>query len=158
MLLFLLASRVANRQWVRIEAIDLDHYVAVRKQYDDVNRKLEALEVNQSMRQSRGDINNRSKKNDHQRQVSFEVKQDDAGNKSKSQKSTLEETSPAEQDDETNNLVWRFWNYNVTKHLLKRKQHELLVQVRFHELRVHFIESHHLPPNFRLVFFTLLCF
>ena len=153
MLLYFLASRVANSQWVRMEAIDLDHYVAVRKEYDDSNRKLETLEVNRSLKQSKKSATGNHYH--HQRSVSFETRNINTRNHD-GNLSTLEESSPNFNDldnneGNNNNLMVWFWDYYVKRSLLKRKQHELLVQVRFHELRVHFIESNQLPPNFRYV-------
>ena len=141
-----------------MEAIDLDHYVAVRKQYDDVNRKLETLELNRSLKQSKK-LNgaNHNRHHSRQRSVSFEESNTNTRNNHGNavRVPTLVEASPNtidldHEEDTKNFLVW-FWDYSVKRSLLKRKKHELLVQVRFHELRVHFIESHQLPPNFRYV-------
>jgi len=85
-----------------MEAIDLDHYVAVRKQFESVNKDLKELMMNYS--------------------------------------------SSAESKGK---LLHRFWKSTVTKMMLHRKRNELLTQVRFHDMRVHFIESHKLPHNFR---------
>ena len=43
----------------------------------------------------------------------------------------------------------RFGQADHLRNLLKKKHAELLVQLRFHELRVHFIETHSLKANFK---------
>lgn len=121
-LLYFLSTKVAQNKWFRMEAIDLDHYVAVRKQFDAVNDELKKLKSKQ--------IASRSKKNKDHRQSTGEILEAPLTNKHE---------------------YWakRFWGNYVTKNMLRSKQRELLVQVRFHEMRVHFIESHKLPHNFR---------
>lgn len=125
-LLYLLSTRVANSQWVRMENIDLDHYVAVRRQFEDVDKKLKILKTRQERRKGKKDY------------MTTNVRDSDA---------IPDETEMREHGVKT--MFEIFWTQIVTKKLLKRRQKELLLQVRFHELRVHFIESNNLPGNFR---------
>ena len=175
-LLYFLSSRVAKNQWVRMEAIDLDHYVAVRNQFDDVNKKIEELKANQIYNKAKKNANsngNKKSDNKHQRAVSFDLREEEVGSEEiqrqqqnyyATDKSNLSGHSSGgfnsrsksnsgggsgSGSGRTEHWFTSFYNDIVTKNVLKKKHRELLVQVRFHELRVHFIESHKLPPNFK---------
>ena len=128
-LLYFLTSRVAKTQWFRMETIDIDHYVAVRKEFESVKEKLKRLKAYQ--------ISEKVERSNH-RTVKFDVKE-------------TETEHEASLTTKKENWFTRLWGNSVTKNILERKHRELLVQVRFHEMRVHFIESHNLPSNFRYV-------
>ena len=126
-LLYFLTSRVAKTQWFRMETIDIDHYVAVRKEFESVKEKLKRLKADQISEKMR----TRS-----DRSLKFDMR-------------ATEPEGPLTTKKE--NWFTKLWGNYVTKNILERKHRELLVQVRFHEMRVHFIESHNLPSNFRYV-------
>ncbi len=156
-LLYVLSCYVANNQWSRTEAIDLDHYVAVRKEFEDVNRKIEMLKV-----ERRSHVEKREspvKGQSHVKKVSFHMQEDQLdlsgrlqtpASASASASASAPLPAPASVLERKNSWMREFWMQSITrKQVLVRKQRELLVQVRFHDLRVHFIEAHKLPPNFR---------
>lgn len=117
-ILYYFSLRVAERQWTKIEAIDIDHYVAIRREYEVVDAKLLKIEekINHTFHRSSQYANRR------------DLYEMDGG-----------------------------WIVKCFVYLryssIKRKHKRLLVQVRFHELRVHFIELNQLHHKFRWVIF-----
>jgi len=119
-ILYYLSMKVANTNWVRVESIDIDHYIAIRQRFIKIccelkenvsftNRKLS--ETNLRILLNQGLL------------TSF--------------KKTL---------------------YELFHHpRLLFKYRKLLVQVRFHELRVKLIETHKLPPKFRVSEYLIEC-
>jgi len=127
-LLYFFASRVAEKQWVKLEKVDLDHYVAIRKQFDAYKEQLQAIKKTKGA----------SRKSD------FSLIQG--------------------RDPEQTNILFQlmtesripFLKANLRK-MLNNKYRKLMVQVRFHELRVHFIESNGLDPRFCVSTYLKLC-
>lgn len=119
-LLYFCAMHFANKHWVRLETVDVDHYVAIRKKFD-------ALEEQLNNMNNSSDVNNTD--------MNYQSSNSSNG------KSTA--ANPLNQP-----------NY---RHLLNAKYRKLLVQVRFHELRLHFIESNGLDPRFRVSSYLKLC-
>jgi len=113
-ILYLFSLHVAEQQWTRIEALDIDHYVAIRREYEVVDAKL--LKFEEKINRTLG-------------------RETNANNRD------LYETDGN-------------WIVNCFEYLryssIKKKHKRLLVQVRFHELRVHFIELNKLHHKFRV--------
>lgn len=122
-LLYFCAMHFANKHWVRLETVDVDHYVAIRKKFDALEEQLNSMNVS-------SDGNNTSMNNQ--------------SSNSSNEKSTV--AKPLNLFDKSN-----------YRHLLNAKYRKLLVQVRFHELRLHFIESNGLDPRFRVSSYLKLC-
>ena len=122
-LLYFCAMHFANKHWIRLETVDVDHYVAIRKKFDALEEQLNNMNV-------LSDGNNTALNNQ--------------SSKSSNEKSTG--ANPLNLFDKSN-----------YRHLLNAKYRKLLVQVRFHELRLHFIESNDLDPRFRVSSYLQLC-
>lgn len=122
-LLYFCAMHFANKHWIRLETVDVDHYVAIRKKFDALEEQLNNMNV-------LSDGNNTAMNN-------------------QSSKSSNEKPPAA-------NPLLLFDKSNY-RHLLNAKYRKLLVQVRFHELRLHFIESNDLDPRFRVSSYLQLC-
>jgi predicted Holliday junction resolvase-like endonuclease len=127
-LLYFFASRVAEKQWVRLEKVDLDHYVAIRKQFDAFKEQLQAIK----------------KSKDASKKSGSNLRQDSLSNNTNVMFQLLTESRIP------------FLKANLKK-MLNNKYRKLLVQVRFHELRVHFIESNGLDPRFCVSTYLKLC-
>ena len=146
-LLFFLASHVADNQWEKLERVDIDHYVVVRKQFDAMQEQLRAIQdYDYNEIHGNGGDNNGGDGDDN-----------------------------GDHDNHHGHSFCRkMWNKICTylpykykyKYLLANlkafiiinsKHRDLLVQVRFHELRVHFIESNCLDPRFRVSKYLKLC-
>lgn len=137
-LLYLFTTRVANKYWVRMETIDLDHYVAIRKQFEAVENALEELE-NAHLMKRRKFIDD---------PVGKQVKFTDS----------VRSTASAYEHHTLTSFVKNLVYYSTRKkRRLVRKHRKLLVQVRFHELRVHFIDSNQLDPRFKVSEYLKLC-
>lgn len=127
-LLYFFASRVAEKQWVRLEKVDLDHYVAIRKQFDAFKEQLQAIKKSKDASKKSG-LSLRQDKPPGDTNVIFQL--------------LTESRIP-------------FLKANLKK-MLNNKYRKLLVQVRFHELRVHFIEINGLDPRFCVSTYLKLC-
>ena len=92
-----ISSNVSHRMWVRTEELELDHYIAIREEFDRVQAQIKEYENNG------GDTH------------------------------------------------WWTRIVQMMRHpILQRQYHKLLVQVRFHELRVHFLKANNLPVKFKV--------
>jgi hypothetical protein len=127
-LLYFFASQVAESIWFRLETVDLDHYVAIRKQFDALQEQLQVIKS--------------SRHDDEKNKVKFQ------------HMNSSRETNTFIQALSISKIP--FLKANI-KQMLNVKYRNLLVQVRFHELRVHFIESNGLDPRFRVSSYLKLC-
>lgn len=144
-LLYLFTSRVAEKQWVRMETIDLDHYVAIRKQFEAIEFALKEMEENDDMKKKTyNPVSSRGKKHEFaQNNMTSQL-----SNRSKFEQSSL--------IDLRKSLV-QFPIFGSKRASLIAKYRKLLVQVRFHELRVHFIDCNKLDPRFKVSEYLKLC-
>ena len=136
-LLYFFATRVAERHWDMLETVDIDHYVAVRRQFDAMEEQLQA--IRDSERFSAQGLNHAATA--------------DGADEAHSERNKNE-----------TNVFFKILNYTKypllkanLKQVLDVKYKKLLVQVRFHELRLHFIESNGLDPKFRVSSYLKLC-
>ncbi len=133
-IIYSIASRVAKNRWTKLEVLDTNHYLAFRQQFAQVTKKMEELEEDDKHKYD--PAYQRRKKLKQQRE-SFQ------DNPNKDDFITFVGTAL----DQSSNM--RFGQADHLRNLLKKKHAELLVQLRFHELRVHFIETHSLKANFK---------
>lgn len=126
-LLYFFASQVAESQWFRLETVDIDHYVAIRKQFDALEEQMQAIKSSEHGGKSQKNIQ-------HQ-------------NSSKETNTFIQAMTFSMIPSVKGNI----------KQMINVKYKSLLVQVRFHELRVHFIESNRLDPRFRVSSYLKLC-
>ena len=200
-ILYFLSLQIAENRWVKMEALDIHHYVAFRKQFDQVKAKIEIMEQKQQQQQQVGERERTTSRtshrdsNDSHHEESF---LDNAGNLDKDddyydyedqlggqqshsrprsqqrqqkqpKASSLSSTTTASSSSSSSttasdknfvaiigNMLNKplgdnisFSQHNLLMGILQKKYAELLIQLRFHELRVHFIEKHHLPSNFK---------
>lgn len=92
-------TRVTQKLWVQTESLELNHYVEIREEFEEVKKKLTLHSMTTS---SSGYFDAKS--------------------------------------------VFKWMRYPV----LRRKYLRLLLQVRFHELRVHFLEAYQLPLKLKV--------
>jgi len=133
-------TRVSERQWVRTEQLEVDHYVEIREEFGRVDALLYGEEVQKAVMERR--LSRHSADSRHGT--------DDGGSESSSSLG-IEDAEIAFEFNcsgisrSCKNLS-RFLRY---PHLY-RKHQQLLVQVRFHELRIHFLQSNNLPLKFKV--------
>ncbi len=218
-IIYVLASKLAERRWVTMETLDIDHYVAFRKQFDQVQEKIDFLDnkktnatgnnndsssnstsytTGESTRNgsnSNSNSNNNSKQrapakskrsplsmthsergNDFFRdnddsydpesgqqhsELHSATKSNLSSQNMKKRMNSSDSNNNSSQDNGNTNFVsflgtvlkkdeLPFGQHNLIRGILEKKHAELLIRLRFHELRVHFIEKHHLKYNFRV--------
>ena len=122
-------GRVSQQVWVRTEALELNHYVEIREEFDRVTRELGRLQ--------------------HGRQSLAGGTSIWGSNEDKQQPNTAERWSIASEES-----GWRGLFHAVMDRIkypgLKARYNELLIQVRFHELRVHFLKAYNLPLKLKI--------
>ncbi len=152
-LLYFFATQVANHQWVRMEAIDLDHYVAVRRQFDAVEEQLRLIKEAEMKRKD--DRKKRRKPNETRgRSVRF---QEGSNHDNNDTPNNLQNWNEATVMTEIHKQSSYSWLKSNLKRMTDTKHRDLMVQVRFHEMRVHFIEVNDLDPKFKVSQYLKLC-
>ena len=132
----LLTIRKTNKSWLTTEDIEISHYVAVRKDFDRLERQLKTVNpkymgsLTQRERQPPTDSTSCDVPHQQQQQSS-----------SSSSSSTLWKSIK----ESLSHLALR-----IRHPRLYRRRDKLLTIVRFHELRAHFIESNNLPAKFQV--------
>ncbi|KAL7553150.1 hypothetical protein ACHAWF_016399 [Thalassiosira exigua] len=133
-LLRLLAGYRTDRAWVRTEDIDIGHYVAIRNEYDRLERKFRWF------RRVEGTFS-------PPRNSAPGASQSGAG-------STLfgDDDNPLHPPSLRTSLrkAFRDLAFRVRHPRHHRRMNALLVPIRFHELRAHFIESNELSDRFKV--------
>ena len=141
---YILAMQVAESRWVKMEALDTNHYVAIRSQFHQVQKQMKKME-------------NRNKKfrsyNNHDHPTGAAT--DDNDSTTDDHVDSFAASYKTSTDYEPSNLKQKvslieIWGaHDIFNGVLRKKYANLLVQLRFHDLRVHFIEKHNLPAKFR---------
>lgn len=126
-LLNVLVQRITQKEWVKTEELDLDHYVELREQFERVKEQLDTLHHKKNNRTLIGDAENSSTTHDN----------DD------------DDDTYAEDDFHLGHAILDLMD-RIRYPVLKSKYNRLLQQVRFHELRVHFLQSYELPLKFKV--------
>ena len=123
------SSRVSTGLWVQTEELELDHYVEIREEFDRIHEELYGAPV--------------PKRGLEKQKKSF----------SKSFRTFAAAFNTQGETEGVGAKVKRFFLaavYTVIFPRKKAKYNRLLVQVRFHELRVHFLESYDLPLKMKV--------
>jgi len=123
-----LVGRISRKLWVQTEALDLSSYVEIREEFDRIN--VQASELRKSTYDEQEEPTNNT--NNIDGDVSL---------------------SPIQKLGRE----WRRFVYGLSRPALKRRYDQLLVQVRFHELRIHFIEAYDLPKGIQVSDYLMKC-
>ena len=114
--LAMITRRISNRMWVQTETLEVNHYVEIREEYDRVEAQLQALYG----------VDAASVPKEHSVSVLY--------------------------NEFTSDFSWkgirRFFRGLVIRFQhpgLQERYNNLLTQIRFHELRVHFLQAYQLP-------------
>jgi len=116
-----------NRLWVETEELELDHYIELREEFDRVQMKIARIEEKDA--------------EDLQIRLPHSPEHHDE---------TAEEPL-------TFNGAWRNLKQRIRHPLLVNRYNKLIVQVRFHELRMHFIKANGLPVKFMVSEYLKKC-
>jgi hypothetical protein len=135
----LLTIRKTNKSWLTTEDIEISHYVAVRKDFDRLERQLKTVNPKYM-----GSLTQRERQPPTDYSTSCDVphqQQQQKQSSSSSSSSTLWKSIK----ESLSHLALR-----IRHPRLYRRRDKLLTIVRFHELRAHFIESNNLPAKFQV--------
>lgn len=127
------ATRVSERQWVRAEQLEVDHYVEIREEFE----RVEGLLYNNSTVKSK------------QRHQSAATTGDSASEASSDWGIENAETAFEFNCKGISRNAQNFFKFLRHPHLYQKHQ-KLLVQIRYHELRIHFLQSNNLPLKFKV--------
>ena len=131
----LLTIRKTNKSWLTTEDIEISHYVAVRKDFDRLERQLKTVNPKYM-----GSLTQRERQPPTD-STSCDVPHQQQQQSSSSSSSTLWKSIK----ESLSHLALR-----IRHPRLYRRRDKLLTIVRFHELRAHFIESNNLPAKFQV--------
>jgi hypothetical protein len=149
-ILAIVTTRLSQTIWVETEALELNHYVEIREEFERISAQLRSLKHNAGNKPHDGSSTTSS--DNHEQ----EVKQ--PGDNPKRNHRWFQRSKGSTVGDE---FIFEF-NMNGVRKLfvrivdhiryprLKRKHDKLLLQVRFHELRVHFLQAYKLPLRLRV--------
>lgn len=139
-LLAFCTTRVSERQWVRTEQLEVDHYVEIREEFERVEVLLYGEDSEEVMQRSLA----------VERRKSIQQQ----GNSAPMNDSMAYDLDAAEDAFEFNckgiSRSCKDMSRYVRYPHLSRKYQQLLVQIRFHELRIHFLQSNDLPLKFKV--------
>ena len=116
-----------HRLWVKTEELELDHYIELREEFDRIQMKIAKIES-----------------------------KDSQGLKKRLSPSP-EQHDEAAEEPFSMQAAWRNIQQRVRHPLLVSRYNKLLLQIRFHELRMHFIKANGLPIKFRVSEYLYKC-
>lgn len=128
----IVTTRVSDRIWVQTESLELNHYVEIREEFERVQQEIDRI------------------MGDHHSSKDSEA----------SSSTSVDEENPTKKKDTSlwvseriGNPVartYRSLRLNLLFPGLQSRYNALLLQVRFHELRVHFLKAYNLPLKFKV--------
>ena len=123
----LLSGYRTDRTWIKTEDIDIGHYVAIRKEFDRLESKLKRMDSSSEIMPSNNDASS------HSGYSNNNLDEMQSSSCWASFKETLHDLT-----------------FKIRHPHISRRKNQLLVPIRFHELRAHFIDSNNLPPKFKV--------
>jgi len=137
------SARRTDRAWVQTEDIDIGHYVAIRKEFDRVDNELKRVEQELDHESEGVGRNDRNASSERPR---LGVPLGERGQQQQQRQSQSFLASIRDYFRETINDI----SLRIRHPQLSHRKRELLVPLRFHELRAHFIDTNNLPPKFKV--------
>eukprot|EP00522_Entomoneis_paludosa_P009435 CAMPEP_0172442726 /NCGR_PEP_ID=MMETSP1065-20121228/3117_1 /TAXON_ID=265537 /ORGANISM="Amphiprora paludosa, Strain CCMP125" /LENGTH=1450 /DNA_ID=CAMNT_0013192713 /DNA_START=206 /DNA_END=4558 /DNA_ORIENTATION=- len=138
-----ITTRISHKMWVQTEALELHHYVEVREAFERVEATL--------------------RKNHPAQESPSTTSEDDPSNVNPEDG----KKSPQHDDIHTEYVFEISWKgvralfarvMDVVRYpQLMQRYNQLLMQVRFHELRVHFLQSNNLPAKLQVSDYLVRC-
>lgn len=144
------STRVSETMWVQTEALELNHYVEIREEFERVQRELLRL---RSLSFTGGVIKRATTLAQHQSAGSGSTSSDDPENRdadSTVNRGTMETEDAVTFSRQGFTIIWNGLADRIRYPHLKARYNALLLQVRFHELRVHFLQAYDLPLKFKV--------
>jgi hypothetical protein len=166
MILAFFTMRVSTRLWIQTEALELNHYVEVREEFDRIQAELNNFNQEDSSEKNTHDSGEQEENQGAHAQDDEDDNDNDNDNhpndKAASKKErTSTKSYPTEYVFETSwkgiQLFGRRLVHLVRRPRLMHQYNKLLIQVRFHELRVHFLRAYNLPPKLKISDYLIRC-
>lgn len=140
----IVSARRTDRAWVQTEDIDIGHYVAIRKEFDRVDNELKQVEQELDHESEGVGRNDGIASPERPNLGASRSEHDQQQQQLRQSQSFL--LSIRDYFRETINDI----SLRVRHPQLSHRKRELLVPLRFHELRAHFIDTNNLPPKFKV--------
>ena len=149
-------SRNSHRLWVQTEYQDLHHYVEIREEFDRLDKELQRFREPLAVRSTFSNSDRTCVDYDRTSRVSGSLRQS----------MTAQMWATEESDHVRGEFgyslrsiknIWFFLLRSARYPRLSRKHNDLLVQVRFHELKFHFIQANKLPITMHLSDYMKRC-
>ena len=144
-----ITTRVSQKLWVQTEALDLSHYVEIREEFERVQAQIRRIRPRSASNAS---------------PESSTVSDDEAVNRVDKGTKTNSQDNDEYHSEYVFEVSWRGLKsvFAQTVELVRyprliRQYNKLLVQVRFHELRVHFLLSNNLPAKLSVSDYLIRC-
>lgn len=150
MILAFAVRRISKRMWIRAEELELGHYVEVREEFERVSQRVE--EIRAKRRAVLHPAQNQSSPSTSS--CEHEDGENDA-TKRNSGKRHLNSILGFN-DGSWRDIFYRLWDLLRYPQLMQQ-YNSLLIQVRFHELRVHFLQAYNLPPKLKVSDYLRRC-
>jgi len=156
MVLAFFTTRVSKRIWVQTEALELNHYVELREEFDRV-RQLVDKRRNRRKSNVNGSGSNKDQADRAEISSTSSGPNSDGNHKSTNSRFSLQSEYVFDASYQGVRCMWHGLVDLIRYPRLMQQYNSLLLQVRFHELRVHFLKSYDLPPKLRVSDYLLRC-
>jgi len=164
-------KRRSKRLWVQTEMLELNHYVEIREEFqrvkqelDRLNNRISIISTSKSTRETSGGTTREASgysESDTTKDVeelavlpsngvSAPTTDDDKNKRGHGWMRSSNSEGGAEFDRITFGVLWKALMDQIRYPNLRRKYNKLLMQIRFHELRVHFLEAYDLPKKLKI--------
>ncbi len=140
----IVSARRTDRAWVQTEDIDIGHYVAIRKEFDRVDNELKQVE-RQLDHEEEGIGKDGGNEPPERPRLGVPRNENEQQQQEQQQSVSFLASVRDYFREAINDLSLRFRHPQ-----LSHRKRELLVPLRFHELRAHFIDTNNLPPKFKV--------
>jgi hypothetical protein len=144
-----LVVRASRKEWIQTESLELNHYVEIRETFSRVEKELDQLRAKSKRRVRRRKTENGSSNAGTAQELGLE-----SSHPNDPERGNLQSLNGSSEKD-----LWAFqsWDQVWTSVLdqlrypaLNHQYYSLLKQIRFHELRVHIVQSYNLPSQIKI--------
>jgi hypothetical protein len=152
-LLAVASTRVSQHIWVQTEMLELNHYVEIREEFDKLEQKLKLLESTSTTGENQQPSSSASAGEIVKEEIAVSGAKD--SNRSNGDDAVTESDYYSEYPFLKSvqlrlRWLWHSLVYHIKYPALQRKYNELRLQIGFHEIRVHFLDSYKLPLKLRV--------
>jgi hypothetical protein len=144
-----LVVRASKKEWIQTESLELNHYVEIRETFARVEKELEELRTKRKRRRYRPTNENGATNTQSSPTAKSELSHPDDPERGNLQ--PLNDSSKKGLwDVQSWGQIWFSIVDQLRYPALNHRHNSLLKQIRFHELRVHIIQSYKLPNQIKI--------